>query len=193
MSYLISYDDNKGYSNIGEIYPAAKLTKEVRCNYFELKLQFNMSHFDINLDQEKINEIKKQVIKTLKLQDESFHVYLNHNISSVFLDKKGVGQSGIKLCHICNFRTVVTPHGLYACSYHRGNKLFKYGESESAKFKEYWNSSERQALVRSIVFSKDCAFNCARKQSNLRIQSILSKLDEGTFCEKEVEDTDLFI
>lgn len=193
VSFLISHDADKGISNIEEIYTAASLSKEIKCNYFELKLQFDMQHFDIDFDQEKINEIKQQVIKTLKLQDEKFHVYLNHNISTLFLDKKRENERDLKLCHICNLRTVISPNGLYVCSYHRGNKRFKYGESVPEKFKEYWNSNERQELIRSIVFSEDCAFNCARKQSNSRIQSVLNELNEGIFCEKEMEDTDLFI
>lgn len=192
LSFLISHDKDKGVSNINEIYSAASLAKNIKCDYFELKLQFNMNHQDIVVDDESVGRIKKQIEEILLLETNTFKVYLNHNLSFL-INNQDCKNGDVNKCHICNLRTVISPRGLFLCSYFRGNEQFKYGESDAEKFQKLWFSDTRQRMIESVKMDTTCNFNCARKKSNQLIQKLFTLFDDNQLILNESKDTDFFI
>lgn len=179
-------------SNIGEIYTAAKRARNIGCDYFEIKLQFDDAHVDIPLRTDEIECIREQVLRSLELAGKSFRVYINHNMTNLL--KKGTSDFSEPVsCPVCSLRTIITPHGLYACSYYRGNSLYKYGESMPSEFRKIWYSEDRIKFVDQICPYRDCHFRCARKDSNIEIWKIAEMIKAGDSDLVSVEDVDLFI
>ena len=190
ISYLVIRDGAK--ANIEEMAATANLAKEIGCNYFEIKLQFDMNHHDISLIKSDMQELQNQISMAKALSDDTFRVYLNHNISNTLASDTAPCHTAAS-CHICNLRTIIAPSGLYVCSYHRGKKQYKYGESDPTRFKQYWYSKGRQDLIASIHIPSECNFNCARKNSNALLQHIIRGEKDGSISSMSLPDEDLFI
>ena len=112
----------------------------------------------------------------------------NQNIQRLFNPARYPDQVSMEQCYICHLRTVITTHGLYTCSYHRGHLPMKYGESRGKDFEEVWHSEERLRMVRKMDPLKYCV-NCARGPVNARIIEMLK--DPNPLAGKP--DYDLFI
>jgi len=188
-SFLVVKNDQ--LDNTREIAAAAGQAKALGCDYFEIKLQFEdvgYNHPDVPLALENIDEIASQIKAARALASPGFAVLTNQNIRRLFDPAACPDQTGMEQCYICHLRTVITTHGLYTCSYHRGHAPMKYGESRGGDFEEVWHSEERLRMVREIDPLKYCV-NCARGPANARIIEMLN--DPGPLVGKP--DYDLFI
>lgn len=149
-----------------------------------------MNHRSISFSEALVSRIKEEIGLIQGLSDSTFKIYCNSNTSLL------IGSSSAReikktnrTCHTCNLRTVVTPSGLYICSYHRGNKRFRYGESDPKLFREIWRSDQRQRIVNDVIIPSDCNFHCAREESN----TLIDDLSTGRTVVDAVPDEDLFI
>ena len=182
---------NEKLSNIREIAAAARIAKELGCDYFEIKLQFEdveYNHPDIPLAKEEMDEIARQIEAAQALASPGFAVLTNLNVKRLFSPAEYPDQTRMEQCYICHLRSVITPQGLYTCSYHRGHRPMKYGESRGADFGEVWHDRARLDMVRRMDPLK-CCVNCARGPANMRIIEMLGS--DGPWPAEE--DYDLFI
>jgi len=191
LGYSFLVVKNDALCNIHEIAGAAKIAKSLGCDYFEIKLQFEdvaYNHPDVSLEQDELGELAAQIAAAQALAAPGFAVLPNLNIKRLFDPARYPDQSRMEQCYICHLRSVITPQGLYTCSYHRGHAPMKYGESRGADFERVWHSARRQAIVRDMDPLKYCV-NCARGPANMRIIEMLG--DPGKLVPER--DYDLFI
>lgn len=189
FSFLVL--NNEGGTNIHEIYQAAVLAKEIGCDYFELKNSFDMSHHNNMPSDEHLSILLDQLTKIKDLEDETFKVYSNYNIENITMHNGKVEQKCDK-CYVSNLRTVVSPSGVYFCSYLRGDKNKCIGDVNEHSFVDVWKSTFKHKIYNSTNPNLYCNFQCARTNSNIEIQKILNNLPDA--CGITIsDDYDLFI
>lgn len=191
LGYSFLVIKNTNFTNINDIYAAAYLAKKIGCDYFELKLQFediDYNHPDIQLSEDEIKKIREELDKANELTDANFTVYVNSNILRIINGSSVYGRNNGDECYICNLRTVITPKGLYTCSYHRGHEQMKYGTSRGKDFNLVWFSNKRTMVNQNIVADTSCN-NCGRGLSNRRIAEIITNKQ----AINSIVDFDLFI
>lgn len=69
--------DKYGYitmSNVGEIYEAAKLAKEIGCDYFEPKPSYDDNHSLVTHGKEDMDIALEQIEKAKTLEDDNFYI-----------------------------------------------------------------------------------------------------------------------
>lgn len=193
-SYLVRTEaDGCGIeSNIDEIYKAAKLAKEIGCDYFEVKPSYNyaggQAHSLVKHSKERMMEAKKQIEMIQELADENFQV-----VKAITLDDSlnCVERTQIKTYHKCpmaEFRTLVTPSGVYICPYWRGKDRFRLGNVQEQSFSEMWNSDRRKSVVDFCDPARVCQFHCLRDKSNNEVLEI-----KAHGCSEVIEEFDRFI
>jgi len=195
-SFLIRTEADNIISNVHEIYEAAKLAKELGCDYFEIKPSYNykngVAHSLVKHSDKRIKEIKNQLKKLEQLVDDKFSI-----IKAITLDDMldGVIAKQIKeynFCPVAELRTLITPLGVYVCPYWRGNNNFKLGDLKTTSFKEMWNSQHKKNIMKWLNPSIHCAnLHCLRHESNLEIIKIIEKLENGEMVET-IEEFDRF-
>ena len=187
-SFLVRTEIDAPISNIYEIYDAAKLAKEIGCDYFEIKPSYNykngIAHTLVKHSKKSIQEIKNQIKRLEELVDENFSI-----IKAITLDDmlNGVKQKQVKTydhCPVAELRTLITPLGVYVCPYWRGNNKFTIGDIKNISFKELWHSQKKREVMTWLDPSTHCAnLHCLRDESNLEILKIITKLENGKTIE----------
>ena len=156
--------------NYHEIYDCAKCVKDLNAKYIEVKPKLNyrdkeVSQIDITMK----DELQRQISKIkAELCDDKFSII---SPSSIDYSKKTQGKKYTK-CDACYYRTLLTPSGIYPCSYFRGLT----GGTEIP------NTCESMIKIRNreinkINPSKQCKHFCARNNINEYI-NILYKIKE---------------
>jgi MoaA/NifB/PqqE/SkfB family radical SAM enzyme len=187
-SFLVRTEVDAPVSNIYEIYDAAKLAKEIGCDYFEIKPSYNykngIAHTLVKHSEKSVQEIKNQIKRLEELVDENFSI-----IKAITLDDmlNGVKQKQVKTydhCPVAELRTLITPLGVYVCPYWRGNNKFTIGDIKNISFKELWHSQKKREVMTWLDPSTHCAnLHCLRDESNLEILKIITKLENGKTIE----------
>ena len=199
FSFLIrSGIEEKGLvSNIEEIYDAAKLAKDIGCDYFEIKPSYNYKndamHTLVKYDDKTLEKIKQEIQKLDILVDDKFKI-----LKAITLDDmlNGVKEKQIKeydFCPVAELRTLITPTGVYVCPYWRGKSKFNFGTLQNISFSELWNSQRKKEVLNWLNPSIHCKeLHCLRHESNLEILDILQKTQNNKEIEI-VEEFDRFI
>lgn len=187
---LLSKYDAEGRlvaTNAVDIENAARLAKNIGCDYFELKPAFDMMHFLQQQDLSVVSIVNNALDAIHKLADDAFRV-----VAPLTLDDalKGIGtqQKAYNRCLTAELRTLITPSGAYVCPYHRGNLNMKIGDISKTSLTELWNGEQRARVMARVDPAKHCTFHCIRHESNL----LLERLAAGETIET-VSDFDLFI
>lgn len=170
-------------SNHEEIFAAATLAKNIGCDYFEIKTMFNDDHYIVPLPASVMESIQAQVEAAMALRDDSFDLEFSSTLESVMQEQSRQQTKDYHTCKVAELRTLVTPTGVYMCSYHRGNEAALIGDAVEESFEELWRNANRE----SIDPSRDCKFHCARHSTNLEL---LSRPNPNASL---VEDYDRFI
>jgi MoaA/NifB/PqqE/SkfB family radical SAM enzyme len=197
-SYLIQTEaDGLGVaSNVHEIYEAAKLARDIGCDYFEVKPSYQfregVDHALMRHDQELMDVAKEQVARLNELESESFSILkainLDHSLN-------GVEEPQPKAYHSCpatQLRTLVCPSGAYVCPYWRGKLQMKIGDLHSTSFSSMWHGETRKAVMAHLDPSKHCQFHCLRHDSNLEVIELSQAIAQDNEI-KIVEEFDRFI
>ena len=173
-------------SNVAEIVQAATLARDIGCDYFdfEVKAMFDEGHYIEQQPAEVLEELSSQLAQLDVLATASFDVNYSSTMTALLGDGAGEQPKSYTSCKTARLRTLVTPDGVYVCSYHRGNESLRIGDVVNEPFTQMWQRSQ-QSIVNP---STDCRFHCARHESNLRIEAMAA----GTAPE-QVDDYDPFI
>ena len=180
--------DNYVETNATDIFKAAKLAKEIGCDYFEVKPSFDPFHFLNDTSKLMTNIIKSELDLCQELKDENFNI-----ISPYTLEKTMEGETKqdkeYSRCLTTELRTVLSPSGAYVCPYHRGNTNLKIGDPTVESFKDIWYGKTRKEIMEKLDPRKHCQFHCIRHKTNLELENIKDNFDEVA----TVENFDRFI
>ena len=172
-SFLIQTEaDGEGViSNVNEIFEAAKLAKDLGCDYFEIKPTYQFRgekpHALMKHKKKHMDDAKKQIALLDDLETENFKILkainLKHSLESENLDQ----PKDYKNCPSAQLRTTITPTGVFICPYWRGKEDFLLGDMKKNSFSEVWEGNLRSKVINSLDISKTCEeIHCLRHESN---------------------------
>ncbi|MFH8618281.1 radical SAM protein [Streptomyces sp. NPDC017979] len=160
--------DGTVVSNHHEVLTAARLARDIGCDYFETKAMFDDEHHVIQVPEDILGSVDEQLREARELTDDSFEIVNSSTLTSLRNRVGPVQPKDYQRCPVAELRTLVTPSGVYVCSYHRGNPLAKIGDAVTEPLPDIWAASDRGI----VDPSRDCRFHCARHRSNLELHQI---------------------
>lgn len=136
-----------------------KYVKELNVKYIEVKPELNFKDKEITQIDDKIKEeIKKQINKIKnELCDDTFSIIYPSSINYSQMNQ----EKKYTICEACYYRTVLTPSGIYPCSYFRGL-------TDGTEIPTSWENMVkiRNSEINKINPSKQCKHFCARNKIN---------------------------
>lgn len=190
---LVSRRDTKGdvtLSNLDEVLPAAKLAREIGCDYFEVKPEYDADHFLLAHPADAVKQLVTDLQRVQELARPGFDVIAPTNLDEILASGPLVQPKSYDHCPVSELRTLITPTGAYLCPYHRGNPAARFGDPATEGFAEMWAGPARDAALGAIAPSADCRFHCIRHNSNLEI---LGATEPGSGPRHTVPDYDPFV
>jgi MoaA/NifB/PqqE/SkfB family radical SAM enzyme len=175
-------------TNVNEIYTAAKLAREIGCDYFEIKPMYDVNHFAIIQPKELTLIVDEQVAMAKELETPNFKILEASKLWASLHGESNLEPKEYKRCAITQARTLITPSGVYVCPYFRGQEQQKIGDIQKQSFSNMWHGSLRKEVINQLNPSKDCSMHCIRHESNQTIERWLA----GGFP-LPTDDFDLFI
>ncbi|SHJ38906.1 Radical SAM superfamily enzyme, MoaA/NifB/PqqE/SkfB family [Clostridium cavendishii DSM 21758] len=176
-SFLIIEDE--GFSNVNEVFEAAKIAKNLGCDYFEIKPMVDSKHFLVKYSDNLLDKLYVEIDKALQLQNENFKIIYPKSLlqyKNLILEQ----PKEYKSCPASDLRTVITPYGTFPCPYKRGYEQFNLGNVKDG-FKNIWFSKDKEDAISKLDPSTHCKFFCIRDDLNILINSLIEdsdKLDE---------------
>ncbi len=175
------------HTNVYEIYDAAKLAKDIGCDYFELKPSYDDFHQIVMHSEKDMHTASVQLEMAKKLEDQNFRVLESVMLESALRrEKVGHQKKTYNKCRSAELRTLVTPSGCYVCPYFRGEHTKKIGDLRFETLDEMWNGKKRQEVMSKLNPSVDCNnLHCIRHETNHEVEEIINMFNE----KKPVKDT----
>lgn len=197
-SFLIQTpsDGSEVITNVHEIYAAARLARDIGCDYFEVKPSYQfrdgVDHALVKHQREYMAVAAVEVARLSELETASFRIIhainLKYSLAGVDADQ----PKDYHRCPSTYLRTTVAPTGVFVCPYWRGKERFKLGDLRTQSFREVWEGIQRQEVMRRLAPSRDCTFHCLRHATNVVASDLRARLDAGVNIDV-VEEFDRFI
>jgi MoaA/NifB/PqqE/SkfB family radical SAM enzyme len=184
------------HTNVHEIYIAAKLAKNIGCDYFELKPSYDDFHQLVLHDEKDMQMATIQLEMAKKLEDQNFRILESVMLeSSLKREKIGNQKKTYTKCRSAELRTLITPSGCYVCPYFRGENSKKIGDLRFESLKEMWNGDKRKQVMKKLNPSIDCAnLHCIRHETNHEVENIIKLIENKKYInEKPLPKKDFFI
>jgi len=184
------------HTNVYEIYDAAKLAKEIGCDYFELKPSYDDFHQIVMHNEKDMHTASVQLEMSKKLEDQNFRVLESVMLESALKrEKAGNQKKEYTDCKSAELRTLITPSGCYVCPYFRGENSKRIGDLRFETLSEMWNGKKRKDVMKKLDPSKDCSnLHCIRHDTNLELEKINELLkNKKSVKEKMLPRKDYFI
>ncbi|MEU0986807.1 radical SAM protein [Streptomyces sp. NPDC005953] len=160
--------DGTTVSNHGEVLQAAELAHDIGCDYFETKAMFDDDHHIIQVPEDILDSVDRQLEKAARLESDTFQLINSSTLTALRTHVGPVQPKEYHRCQVAELRTLITPSGVYVCSYHRGNPMARIGDAVTEDLADIWKKSDRGM----IDPERDCRFHCARHLSNLEMERI---------------------
>jgi len=198
FSFLIQTEsDGLGVvSNISEIYSAAKLSKEIGCDYFEVKPSYNfrgdVPHSLMKHKQKDMDHARIEIERLNELQTSDFRILQAINLERSLQGVNILQEKKYKSCPSTHLRTTVTPTGVFVCPYWRGKEHMRIGDVTENSFHETWQGVRRGKIMNRLDVSKECQFDCLRHETNLLAIDLKKRLNDGSGI-KVIEEFDRFL
>ncbi|WP_344820582.1 radical SAM protein [Actinoplanes cyaneus] len=170
-------------TNFHEVIEAARLAKDIGCDYFEVKTLVDDDHYTLSQKAEDIALVEGQLAEIRTFTDDDFHLLVSNTWEKV---RAGIDPVELKEYHTCpvtELRTTITTSGVYVCPYHRGNPAGRIGDINTTSFEQLWKNADTTI----IDPARDCQFSCSRYPTVLQIQRM--RPDDGVTL---VDDFDPF-
>jgi MoaA/NifB/PqqE/SkfB family radical SAM enzyme len=175
-------------TNAHEIFVAAKLARDIGCNYFEVKPMYDVNHFSVMQKDVIADMVEEQIDYAKSLETENFRIIEAVKLRATLRGESNLEPKPYHRCAVAHMRTLVTPSGVYVCPYFRGDKLRMVGDIATTSFLDMWNGAQRAHIMEHLDPSVDCPMHCIRHESNLFIENVI---DNG--FSTSMDDYDLFI
>ena len=196
FSYLIRTEaDGFGLpSNIGEIYDAALLARDIGCDYFEVKPSYaytgGQPHALVEHSHERMAEARREVARLEGLDTDTFKVIRAITLEDSLHCVETPQEKDYHFCPAAHLRTLICPSGVYVCPYWRGKTPFRIGNAQTEHIADIWYGEQRAAIMRELDPTVKCPFHCLRHETNQEIIRLMGMKRE--FID-EVEEYDRFI
>ena len=146
-SFLVHSD------NLDEIVPAARLAKDIGCDYFQLKPVVNYDGPQLTPDLLKIAD--REIAKAEKIGNKAFDVIsLSYKFSDISDPQKRYGRDYRTCIGHAFLGTIASNGDVFVCCHKRGMPRFKYGNLNEKSFQEIWESAQRKLAIDRIDVSK---------------------------------------
>jgi MoaA/NifB/PqqE/SkfB family radical SAM enzyme len=175
-------------TNVHEIYQAAKLAREIGCDYFELKPMYDVNHYAVIQPAALTKVVEEQVNRAKMLETPDFKVLEASKLRSSLHGESNLEPKEYHRCAISQARTLITSSGVYVCPYFRGNESKRIGDIHQQSFSAMWHGKQRRSVLQHLDPSRDCQMHCIRHESNQTIERWI----KGGFP-LPCDDFDLFI
>lgn len=176
-------------TNIFEVKKAARLAKDIGCDYFEVKPSYNMDHFLVMHNEEYMQKLETEINELSDLEDENFKVLESVNLEYALNNELNIQPKNYHECPISELRTLITPSGVYVCPYFRGREDMCIGDVQNTSFYDMWNGQQRKEVMEKLNPEEDCKMHCIRHKSNL----ILFEMQNSLKNIEPIEDFNFFI
>ena len=184
------------HTNVYEIFEAAKLSKEIGCDYFELKPSYDDFHQIVMHSQKLMKTAKEQLELSKSIEDKNFRILESVMLNSA-LERENFGsqKKTYQDCRAAELRTLITPSGAYVCPYFRGEETKKIGDLRFETLSEMWNGDKRKKIMEDLNPSIACKnLHCIRHETNEELEQIIRLMKEKKgLKEKELSEKDYFI
>lgn len=175
-------------TNVHEIFTAAKLARDIGCDYFEVKPMYDVNHYAIIQPKELTQIVDEQIAMAKELETADFKVLEATKLWAALHGESNLEPKDYRRCAIAQVRTLITPSGVYVCPYFRGTEHKKIGDIQHQSFDQMWHGQDRKRVIGNLDPSRDCTMHCIRHESNQAIERWL----KGGFP-LPCEDFDFFI
>jgi MoaA/NifB/PqqE/SkfB family radical SAM enzyme len=175
-------------TNAHEIYAAARLAREIGCDYFEVKPMYDVNHYSVMQKQAIADMVEEQIDHAKTLETDSFKVFEALKLRATLRGESNLEPKTYTRCAVAHMRTLVTSSGVYVCPYFRGVESKNIGDIDTMSFKEMWHGQKRMAIMENLDPSRDCPMHCIRHESNITIEDGLKNGFDAP-----IDDYDLFI
>jgi len=175
-------------TNVHEIFLAAKLARDIGCDYFEVKPMYDVNHFAVLQPLEISRKVDEQLLLTRELNTNDFKVLEATKLFASLHGESNLEPKSYTRCISAQTRTLITPSGAYVCPYFRGTSHKRLGDIQEVNFHDLWHGSERRKVIEKLNPSHDCPMHCIRHDSHLMIEDWI----RGGFPLPN-DDFDLFI
>lgn len=175
-------------TNVNEIYSAAKLAKDIGCDYFEVKPMYDVNHFSVMQQNSIADVVEEQLDLAKRLEDDNFKVIEALKLRATLRGESNLEPKSYTRCAVSQLRTLITSSGAYVCPYFRGVESKNIGDINQQSLKDLWHGEKRKEIMKNLNPSVDCPMHCIRNESNIIIEN---QLAHG-FAEP-TDDYDLFI
>lgn len=169
-------------SNIGDIYAAALLAKEIGCDYFEVKPSYSyvggQAHALVVHPKERMEEARREIARLDELGDDKFRIVKAINMEDSLDRVEHRQEKTYTTCPVAELRTLICPSGVYVCPYWRGKDQFRIGDAKTTSFAEIWNSQRRKEVRQFVNPCEVCTFHCLRHESNQEVLRIAAQNKE---------------
>ncbi|WP_043264230.1 radical SAM protein [Streptomyces sp. CT34] len=173
--------DGTVVGNHNEVLRAAELAHDIGCDYFETKAMFDDGHHVVQVPDGILASVEEQLDRARQWTGDGFEIVDSSTLTSLRNRVGPVQEKDYHRCRVAELRTLVTPSGVYVCSYHRGNAGARIGDAVTDSLADIWRTSDRGI----VDPSRDCRFHCARHRSNLELDRIRSGTAAGTMAVPE--------
>ncbi len=197
-SFLIQTEaDGTGViPNVSEIYQAAKLARDIGCDYFEVKPSYqfrdNVDHALVKHDSKLMQQAKEEISRLDELVTDNFAILKAINLDYSLDGMQNLQPKEYTHCPVAELRTLICPSGVFVCPYWRGKEKMKIGDVNHQTLFEVWSGELRRAVMNRLNPSKDCTFHCLRHESNLEIINMVKLINSKEII-KIVPEFDRFI
>jgi MoaA/NifB/PqqE/SkfB family radical SAM enzyme len=176
------------HTNIYEIYEAAKLAKDIGCDYFEIKPSYDDFHQLVMHSPKDMKIANEQLELSKKLEDQHFKILESVMLgSSLKREKVGNQTKEYRSCPSAELRTLITPSGCYVCPYFRGESSKKIGDLRFESLSEMWNGDKRKKVMKKLNPSIDCDnLHCIRHETNIEIKNMMEMIKNKIKIEKKI-------
>mgnify|MGYP001485685837 CR=1 FL=1 len=160
-------------TNVHEIYQAARLARDIGCDYFEVKPMYDVNHFSIMQPEYITKIVDEQLLRASELNSESFGVLHATKLWSTLHGESNLERKVYRRCISAQTRTLITPSGVYVCPYFRGAESKNLGRIQDISFSGLWGGEQRKDVVGKLDPSTDCPMHCIRHESNEQVEAWL--------------------
>lgn len=174
------------HTNAHEIYLAAKIAKNIGCDYFEIKPMYDVNHFSVLQSQQVADMVEDQLHKIKELEDDSFQIIEATKLRASLRGESNLEPKAYTRCAVSQLRTLITPSGVYVCPYFRGVEHKKIGDVNNDSFLGMWNGPQRKEVISRLDPSRDCPMHCIRNDSNIYIEKLI--VDKFHVAHEDIKD-----
>lgn len=177
-------------SNYGELFQAARLAKDIGCDYFEVKPEYDLAHRLRVLPAAVTAQLRRDLDSLAALSDATFEVVAPPTLLDVIAGAVHEQPKTYHECPVAKLRTLISASGAYICPYHRGRAASRFGDPQVESFDTMWLRHREGGVGEATSPIDDCQFHCIRHETN---RAIIEMGGPDARPAKAAPDYDLFI